>query len=214
MKKSFTFLVLVSFLVYSTFGCSTEPSTKHLDKYDDRVYADLATYQSSRESVYRAAILGLQQKGYVITLSDPQTGLMSGEVQSAQPIAEEFKAEKMAEEPSGGNVLIAILGIVFLFGIIAWLASSSDTQENKEEDKRSRTESHYHEPPAETKSMSYKYVVSLSLKTVDSVSTEVRISAVRTSFENGNVSGSGLLENKYLNYSVFEAIQRQLESAK
>ena len=214
MKKALTLFVLISFLAYSFFGCSSEPSTKHLDKYDDRVYADLATYQSSRESVYRAAIFGLQQKGYVLTLSDPQTGLISGEVQSAQPLAEEFKAAKMSEEPSSGNVLIAILGIVFLFGIIGWLASSSNSTNDKEKEKRSRNEPHYHDATTETKTLSYKYAVSLTLATLDSSSTEVRISAVRTSFENGSVTGSGLMENKYLNYAVFEAIQRQLESAK
>jgi hypothetical protein len=214
MKKGLTFVVLISFLLYSLFGCSSEPSTKHLDKYDDRVYADLATYQSSRESVYRAAVFGLQQKGYVITLSDPQTGLISGEVQSAQPLAEEFKAAKMSEEPSSGNILITILGIVFLFGIIAWLASSSDSNNDKEKEKRSRNEPHYHDSPTETKTLSYKYVVSLTLATVDSASTKMRISAVRTSFENGGVTSSGLVENKYLNYSIFEAIQHQLETAK
>jgi len=209
MKKGLTFVVLISFLVYSLFGCSTEPSTKHLDKYDDRVFADLAMYQSSRDSVYRAAVFGLQQKGYVITLSDPQTGLISGEVQSAQPLAEELKAAKMSEEPSNGNILIAILGIVFLFGIIAWLASS-----NKEKEKRSRNEPPYADAPTGTKILSYKYVVSLTLAAVDSASAEVRISAIRTSFENGSVTGSGLMENKYLNYVIFEAIQRQLETAK
>ncbi len=214
MKKGLTFVVLISFLVYSLFGCSSEPSTKHLDKYDDRVYADLATYQSSKESVYRAAVFGLQQKGYVLTLSDPQTGLISGEVQSAQPLAEEFKAAKMSEEPSSGNVLIAILGIVFLFGIIGWLASSSGSNNDKEKEKRSRNEPPYRDAPTETKTLSYRYVVSLTVATVDSSSTEVRLSAVRTSYENGSVTGSGLIENKYLNYAIFEAIQRQVETAK
>jgi len=214
MKKGLTIFVLISFLGYSLFGCSSEPSTKHLDKYDDRVYADLATYQSSKESVYRAAVFGLQQKGYVLTLSDPYTGLISGEVQSAQPLAEEFKAAEMSEEPSSGSILITILGIVFLFGIIAWLASSSNSTNDKEKEKRSRNEPHYHDSSTETKTLSYKYVVSLNLVTVDSASTEVRMSAVRTSFENGSVKGSGVMENKYLNYAVFEAIQRQLEGAK
>ena len=57
----------------------------------------------------------------------------------------------------------------------------------------------YCDAPTETKTLRDRHLVSLTVATVDSSSTEVRLSAVRTSYENGSVTGSGLIENKYLN---------------
>ena len=213
-KKSIPF-VLASFILYTAAGCGSGQSTRHLDKYDERPYADIATYSFSKDQVYKSAIIALQQKGFVVTLSDPQTGLMNGELENSDVIPEDQKAAEQRDKPSTGSILIAILGIIFLFGIIAWLASASDSSDaSKDSDKRERHREPYYSPPAETKTLSYRYVVTVSLAPYGMDSTEVVISAVRTEMENGGVGSSVRMENKYLNYSIFEAIQNRLEMKK
>ena len=213
-QKSIPF-VLASFILYSASGCGPSQSTRHLDKYDDRAYADIATFSFSKDRVYQSAIIALQQKGYVVTLSDPQTGLINGEIQNSIVIPEEQKAAEQSEKPSAGSILIAILGVIFLFGIIAWLVNSSDSSNSSgENDKRERHREPYYSPAEETKILSYRYIVTLNLAPLGMDSTEVVISAVRTELENGSVASSGRIENKYLNYSIFEAIQARLEMEK
>lgn len=215
LVKKLVPIILASFVLYTTAGCGSSQSTQHLDKYDDRPYVDIATYSFSKDQVYKAAVIALQQRGYVVTLSDPQTGLINGELQNPIVIPEEQKAAEQSGKPSPASILIAILGVIFLFGIIAWLANSSDSSDSSSENnQRDRHREPYDPPPAETKTLSYRYIVTLNLAPYAMDSTEVILSAVRTELENGSVASSGRIENKYLNYSIFEAIQAQLEMKK
>ncbi len=202
--------VLFSFILYA--GCGTTQPTQHLDKYDGRPYADIATYPASKDDVHKATALALQQKGFVVTLSDPVTGLMNGELENPAIIPEEQKSNEQYEKASTGDILLGILGIIFIFGIIGWLVGSSEddsSEHNKREKERHREP--YYSPPVEPKTSSYRYVVALTLTAYGTDSTEVAISAVRAQLENGSVVSSGRMENKYLNYSIFEAIQSRLE---
>lgn len=72
----------------------------------------------------------------------------------------------------------------------------------------------YSSPAAETKATSYRYVVALSLTPYAADSTEVTISTVQTKLENRSVVNSGRMENPYLHYSIFEAIQSRPEMEK
>ncbi|MBI3006131.1 MAG: hypothetical protein HYY49_12055 [Ignavibacteriales bacterium] len=208
--------VFASFVVYVVSGCGTTQPTRHLDKYDSRPFADIATYIFSMDDVHKAAVLALQQKGYIVTVSDPVTGLVNGELESPDILAEEQKFEEQHEGPSAGTILLGILGIIFLFGIIAWLVSSTDdpSDSTSEHEKRERHREPYYSPPDKEKTASYRYVVSLTLSPYGMDSTEVVISAMRSKLENGGVVSSGRMENKYLNYSIFEGIQARIETKK
>lgn len=208
---SFTLAVACIFLLYTiTFpGCgSSSPSTSHLDKYDELPYRDTFTLSGSGQTVFRATIRALQQEGYIVSLSDPQTGLINAELNSGQVLAEEVKALQ-TEESSGTSLFWTIIGIVFLFGLIA-LIIGSDESEQEQKDERSR---HRERDPSvdvtveDSRTTSYRYVITINANPIDETSTEVQISAVRMQLENGGVVDSRRVENKYLNYRIVDRIE-------
>ena len=207
--KSVAVFVAVCFFFYSIFGCgSSNETTRHLDKYDTLPYQDVTTVDVPQGVAYRAAILSLQQRGYVVTLSDPQTGLINTEINSPDIIPEEQKATQAAttEDSSVGTILLGILSIILIFGIVLWLVASSDEES---EDDSSSTASNVHagEPK---KTTSYRYILTLTTTALTDSSTEIQMSAVKMTLENGSVIHSAKFENKYLNYSVFDGLYDQL----
>ena len=60
---------------------------------------------------------------------------------------------------------------------------------------------------------SYRYIVTLSTTALSDTSTQIQVSTVRMSLANGSVVQSDKMENKYLNYSVFEGVQERLVQA-
>jgi hypothetical protein len=210
MKRVVLF-VAVWYFFYAIIGCgSSHDATKHLDKYDDLTYSDKTTVNVSRDVVYKAAILSLQQRGYVVTMSDPQTGLINAEINSGSMLPEEQKAEEAAaaKGPSVGRVLLVILSIILVFGIVLLLVGSSD---DKSKDERSRSSSSIRVNAGEpTNTSSYRYILTLTMTALADSATEFQISAVRMVLENGGVIESTKWENKYLNYSVFDALYDQL----
>jgi hypothetical protein len=209
--KRVTLSVAVWYFLYSIIGCgSSHDATKHLDKYDALAYRDVTTVAVSKEVAYRAAILSLQQRGYVVTLSDPQTGLINAEINSASILPEEQKADQAAatKGPSVGSVVLFILSIVLVFGIVLLLLGSSD---NKSKDDSSSSSSGLQINSGEpSKTSSYRYILTLTTTAVADSATELQLSSVRMVLENGGVISSTKFENKYLNYSVFDALYDQL----
>ena len=208
---SFTLAVACTFFLYTIVlpGCgSSAPSTKHLDKYDQLPYRDTFTLNGSGQTVYRAAIRVLQQEGYIVSLSDPQTGLINAELNSGQVLAEEAKASQ-PEESSGTSLFWTIIGFVFLFGLIALIIGSEDSeQEQKDERSRFRERDPSVDVTVEdSKTISYRYIVTINANPIDETSTEVQISAVRMQLENGGVVDSRRLQNKYLNYRLVDLIE-------
>jgi hypothetical protein len=212
-KKALTLIVTFCFTLYSVIGCSSSVrSTEHLDKYDDLPYVNFTTVDVPRDIAYRAAILSLQHQGYVVTLSDPQTGLINCEINGASVIPEEQKAGQATttQESSFGSVLLVILSIILIFGIVLLLVGSSDDPSgDNAEQGTAGVQGGSSEP---SKTTSYRYVVTLHTTSVTDSSTEVQVSATRMVLENGAIVHSAAFENKYLNYSVFDAIYDQLES--
>lgn len=206
---SATVIITICFFVFSVLNCGgSGQSTKHLEKYDSYPYQDIFTLNVSKDGAYKAAVNALQQQGYLITLSDPQTGLINAEINSPALLPEEIKAE---EQSKGGTsvwtILLAILGVVLLFGLIGSMDGCSDSSKKT----KTRTDDHtYYPPPQETKTTSYRYVVTLTTTELDANSTGIKVSAVRMVLENGSVASSGRIENKYLNYNIIDAIEAQL----
>ena len=209
--KRVTLSVAVWYFLYSIIGCgSSHEATKHLDKYDALPYRDVTTVAVSKDVAYRAAILSLQQRGYVVTLSDPQTGLINAEINSASVLPEEEKADQAAatKGSSVGSVLLFILSIVLVFGIVLLLLGSSDKKSN--DDSSSSSSGLQMNSGESAKTTSYRYILTLTTTALADSATEVQISSVRMVLENVGVMRSAKFENKYLNYSVFDALYDQL----
>jgi hypothetical protein len=109
-----------------------------------------------------------------------------------------------------GSVLLFVLSIVLIFGIVLLIVGSPN---DKSKDERSSTSSSAQisssEPPTTT---SYGYIISLTMTAITDSTTELQISTVRMVLENGSVIRSARFENKYLNYSVFDALYDQLNT--
>ncbi len=210
--KSVTLTVALCFFFYSIVGCgSSNEAPRHLDKYDDLPYRDVMTVSVSKEVSYSAIIASMQQRGYVVTLSDPQTGLINTEINSSRILPEEQKMLQVPKPgPSVGHVLLVILSVILIFGIVLLIAGSSS--EKSKDDKSSTTSSAgvvSSEPPRTT---SYKYIVTFNTSALTDTSAQIQISAVRLELENGSVKNSGKFESKYLNYSIFDAVYEQLSA--
>ena len=211
--KIVTLSVAVCYFFYSIIGCgSSTDATKHLDKYDALAYQDVTKVDVPKDVAYRAAILSLQQRGYVVTLSDPQTGLINTEINSPDIIPEEQKANQAptTKGSSAGSILLMILSIILIFGLVLLLLGPSD---DKSKDEKSSTSSSVHPgSSAPTKTTSYRYIVTLTMAALTDSTTELQISTVRMRLENGSVTESARFENKYLNYSIFDALYDQLSA--
>lgn len=214
--KSVTLTVALCFLFYSIVGCGgSNETTRHLDKYDDSPYRDVMTVSVSKEVAYRAVIASMQQRGYVVTLSDPQTGLVNTEINSSRILPEEQKLLQVPKQgPSVGKVLLVILSIVLVFGIVLLLVGSSSDKSKDDRSSAAPTTgsgtTYVSSEPAKT--TSYKYIVTLNTSALTDSSTQIQISAVRMELENGSVKNSGKFESKYLNYSIFDALYEQLNA--
>ncbi len=216
--KGLVLSVAVCFFFYSISGCgSSTLATKHLDKYDEKAYSESATFYASKDDAYKATVLALQQRGYVVTLSDAQTGLINGESSGSSIIPEEQKqiSKDTSNEVGAGEIIIGILGIILIVGLIAMLTSDS----NKKEESNSNTTSTTTTTTtvvssAPEKITSYKYIVTINTTALSDSTSELQLSAVRQVIENGSVTNSAKFENKYLNYGIFDAVQEQLDRVK
>ncbi|MBI5464865.1 MAG: hypothetical protein HY966_07945 [Ignavibacteriales bacterium] len=207
----FTLWVAANVLLYAVAGCGSSSSTAHLSKYDEQPYYDLLTFKSSKERAHKAAVLALQERGFRVTLSDPQTGLLTAQLNSSQLIEEDVRAAEKESSSKGGGFwagLLAILGIVFLVGLVSSASGCNETKSTSSSKPRENT---YYTAPEQKAVVSYSYVVSMNATAVDSGSVRIQLSALRETITNGSVSDSRKMENKYLNYVLFESIQRHAE---
>jgi len=111
--------------------------------------------------------------------------------------------EKAKAHEEGHNLIVTVLSIILLFGIIALILHSMSSHDESSQSISS----------SESTTNSFTYVVSISMAPLGSDSTEVRIEASRTDFEDGNTLRRTPLSNKYLNYSIFDAIDEQNRSS-
>jgi len=261
--KSVTIAVTYFFAFYAICGCSsTRQTTSYLDKYDSMPYKTAITVNSSEDVAYKAAITTLQKHGYILTLSDPQTGVATLEQTTSTKLPEEDKKAQVDDSgPSAGTIILYALAIVLIVGIIViLLASSGDDSKDKKKDtptdyKTGRTDvghpsqqpthkindaphknepSHreHHEndvwhdhpgfigpffnpwfepaPGAPPQNPGYRYIVTVNTNPLSDSTTEVSLATTREDLMNGWVTSSRQIENKYLNYSIFDGIGEQM----
>jgi hypothetical protein len=215
--KGLVLSVAICFFFYSITGCgSSNIATKHLDKYDEKPYSDAATFYAGKVDAYKATVLALQQRGYVVTLSDAQTGLINGEISGSSIIPEEQKqiSKDTSNDVGAGEIIIGILGIILIVGLIAMLTSDSNKKEDSNSNTTSTTTTTTVVTSAPEKVTSYKYIVTINTTALSDSTSELQLSAVRQVIENGSITNSAKFENKYLNYGIFDAVQEQLDRSK
>ena len=206
----FTLFLAASLLLYTAVGCSgSGQSTKHLDQYDSLPYRDSFTVNAPPADAHKAALFALQQKGFVVTLSDPISGLITAEINGADRLAAEVKQEATDKKESRGTLemILAAVGIIFLIGIIVAIFSSGSNETKPSSSQSGSTT--YVRQEAEPKK-SYRYVVTLNTEMRDTLGTAIQFSAVRMYLANGSVQTTDRFANKYLNYELFDAIAAQL----
>ncbi|TAK53091.1 MAG: hypothetical protein EPO24_14840 [Bacteroidetes bacterium] len=207
--KSVSCILLLCFSLYTITGCgSSSGQFKALEKYDTLEYADAVTFFATKEELHKATVAALQQKGYIVTLSDAQGGIINGETNSTTTIPEEQYEQSKSKELSAGEVLIGVLAIVLLVGIIAMIVSSSSDDSSDSNTTTETTASVTASTPEVVRS--YNYVVTFNTTTLSDTSLSLQISTVRLDIENGTTVHTVQLENKYLNYGLFDAVQEQL----
>ncbi len=125
--KKFILPVAFCFAFYSIVGCSsTAQTTKYLDKYDSMPFKDAITVNASQDVAYKAAIVSLEKRGYIVTMSDPQTGIANLELNTRNKLPEDEKQTEIDNKLSTGTIILIALSIILIVGIIVILASSSD----------------------------------------------------------------------------------------
>jgi hypothetical protein len=206
--RPFIVPTIAAYVLLALGSCSgSGASAKEFRRYDPLPYADTFTFIQSPDVVYRAAVAALQDRGAVISLSDPSTGLISAELHSEGVLPEDAYASKAADDgkdPGSGvlAVLGTILGVILFVLLFSWLSDGCSGGCAPGTTVSSPS------PPEPVKA--YKYVVSVNLLPSAGASTEMRISAIRQLIENGTVTSSQRMQNKYLNYSLRDAVEASL----
>ncbi|MBI5215377.1 MAG: hypothetical protein HY960_06450 [Ignavibacteriae bacterium] len=216
-KKYLVLSVVTCFFFYSITGCGSSTAVVHpLDKYNEKPYSDEATFYANKDDAYKATVLALQQSGYVITLSDAQTGLINGEKSGSSILPEEHKqiSKDSANDVGAGEILIGILGILLIVGLIAMLTSDSNNETQSNSNTTTSTTTTTVVSSSHEKITSYKYIVTVNTTALTDSTSQLQLSAVRQVIENGSVTNSSKFENKYLNYGIFDAVQAQLNGVR
>ena len=181
-----------------------------LDKYRDEPYVDTVVFGGKQAAIYHAAVGVFSARNYSLVEHDSTRGIVTGVVNSAELLAEDrFQMDEAAgKHKHGASGLEALVGIVLLVGLIAAVFTSG-----KSNDGDQSAEPDMQATGGEGKTCSYRYSITLSSKPVGMDSTEVEISTVRGYLEDGVEKSTTRLENKYLNYSIFDEIDEALKKA-
>ncbi len=204
LSKSITYLILFAFTIYSLIGCSGSESIR--SPYADQIsYKDNEQFPVNRDELYSVCLFVLQEKGYIIKLSDPETGLINAEFNSTSLIKED--ADESSEQD---NTCVNIISIVLLVGIIFLIVSAvSSGSDNSDGGNEccSEDESFY---TTETSASSYQYNLTLTIFFVNADTSVCSLVLIRSYIENGTVISQNSLMNKEFNYNFFNDIRNSL----
>ncbi len=213
MKKTIVYISLFSFLYYSLSGCAVPQQTQlqQNGKYNEVVVAD-QTFHSSKEEVYKAGISILQKRNFMITLSDPTTGLVTGEYSSSRLLPEEEKALE-GDSSKFLTTCITVVGIVLIVGLIFMLLNSDGSSSSSSSNSNATSSNEYHSE-SDSRVHSYKYFVSIQLKPILFNETDVSLHIIRMDLENGAVVKQSELQNQLFNKTFFSAMEEELAASK
>lgn len=203
MKKIITYVSLVSFLIYSFAGCSSSSQTQLPQGGKQTVeFISDHTFNYSKEEVYRAAISALQKRNFLITLSDPVTGIVNGDYSSSKLLQEEEDARSSGKS-SFLTTCLTIVGIVLFIWLIALIFSSDSSSSDNS------SSSNY---DSDSKVYSYRYSNSLKLISLSENQTEVSLQLIRLDLENGAVVSQAEVQNSLFNEAFFSMMEKELST--
>ena len=203
MKKIITYVSLVSFLIYSFAGCSAPAQTQLPQNRKQKVdFSSERTFNYSKEEVYRAGISVLQKRNFLITLSDPATGIVTGDYFSSKVLQEEEEAQSSGKS-SFLKTCFTIVGIVLFIWLIALIFNSSSS--SSDDDSSSNYDS-------DSKVYSYRYSNSLKLTSLSENETNVSLQLIRMELENGAVVNQGEVQNSLFNEAFFSLMEKELST--
>ena len=203
MKKTIIYISLFSFLYYSLSGCAVPQQTQlqQNGKQKEIIVSD-HTFRFSKEEVYRAGISALQKKNFIISLSDPSTGIVNGEYSSTGLLPEDEEALT-----AGGSKFIkacaTIVSIVLVVGLIFAIFNSNNSSSN------TNSSDDYHSD-SPSKVYSYKYFASLQLDYILGNETDVSLHLIRMELENGAVVRQTEVKNNLFNVAFFALMEKEL----
>jgi len=204
LSKAITYPLLFTFTLYSLTGCSGSQSIR--SPYADQInYKDNEQFPVNRDELYSVCLFVLQEKGYIIKLSDPETGLISAEFNSTSLIKEDAD-ESSEQDDTCVNIISIVLLVGIIFLIVSAVSSGSDNSAGVDEC-CGEDESFY---TAETSVSSYQYNLTLTISSVNDDTSGCSLVLIRSYIENGTVISQNSLMNKEFNYNFFNDIRNRL----
>jgi hypothetical protein len=211
--------VAAAFSVFAITSCSPPHHVAKAARTPPPPLREKAEYHASRQSTLFAALQTVQEKGCIITVSDPSSGLLSAELNAPSAIPEEkmLLADVVQSDPSGK----ALAGIFFFFLIIPLIVMLAAGMHHKGEERRSDDDDdrdrdhhdHHYEhdrPDPPPLVVSYRYVYTLTFNSPSDSVTSMNLNVVRMVYHNGVIAESGKYVNPYLNHAFFEAMSEKL----
>ena len=210
--KSLTLFISVCVVLHSVTGCgSSNQAVNIYSQYDTHEFSEEQTFNAAKETVFTAALRALENRGYVLTLSDPVAGIMTAEHNTENILPEERQTlEHQQYHEDHSNAFLTFLGIILFVGILAKMISSS--HEGSEDQSAGQKSCSQQNLPIHNE-YGLRYTTTISLTTMSTTSTVARISVIKMELENGTVKNSFKLYNKYLNYFLFDEIHLQVNLA-
>jgi hypothetical protein len=194
-------LAAVAIVALTLAACTSSTRTAtELEKYDDYAYADVATFNRPYQDTYQAAIASLEEMGFTITLTDETSGAIEAE-SGTRALRPEETGVVVVEEESGGpgffEVLVRVVVAVLVFITGGDMDDYSDAVDQ------------HPEPAPQT---FHVYIMALAVQSEEPGQTTVAVGASRDDYEDADLVRSVVLENKYLNHSLFDKIEEYLKS--
>lgn len=209
MKKVISCILLFSFPLYILSGCAA-PQQTQLSKTKERpsVQNLPKVFSYSKNDVYKASIASIQQKNFIISLSDPYTGIVTGDYSTSLLLPEE-EAAFAKDNNNFATTCITVLGILLLFGIIAALVNSNDSSSNGSSS--SNYEHSYDDhSSSDSRVHAYKYSLSVFMKALDEQTTEVNLQLIKMNLENGTIVSQVEIQNEQFNENFYILMEKSL----
>lgn len=203
LKRCIAFISLISFLTYTLIGCSGKESI-YSSPVSEIKFTNNQRYPVKKEKLYSECLLLLQERGYIIKLSDFETGLLSAEFSGGGLIGEDVKGS--SEED---NTCLNIISIILFVGFIFLIISSFNSNYESSECDEYYYEDEYYDSYGPV-AASYQYNITLTIASVNKDTTECRLILIRSDAENGIIVSQRAVMNKYFNHSFFDELSKRL----
>jgi hypothetical protein len=170
------------------------------------------SFSHSSTNVFRSLEKVLYNRGYIVTSRDERGGAITAEHYTTTPLQED-QAPVQPAGPSAGQVILVILGIIFIVGLIYIIvdsASSSNHASNEKEEHHDNDHGEHYEDHHASTTVAYKYIVSIRTTAVTDTSSRVEVQTTKVIIENGTPTSSAAIESSATLNNFFDALENEL----